>query len=74
MLDCVMVDDPGIRKAIAAIGGSRRELARRLKVSENAIRKWQRVPDHWLLEIERVTGVPPHELRPDLYRDYRRKR
>jgi hypothetical protein len=29
------------------------------------------VPDRWLEPIRKATGVPPHKIRPDLYRDYR---
>ena len=45
-----------------------RELSRRLGLSPNSVIKWKRVPDHRLLEVEKVTGVPRETLRPDLYR------
>jgi DNA-binding transcriptional regulator YdaS (Cro superfamily) len=45
------------------------ELGDRLNVGRAAVCKWERrqIPAERVLEIERVTGVPRHELRPDLY-------
>ncbi|HLH95053.1 MAG TPA: YdaS family helix-turn-helix protein [Xanthobacteraceae bacterium] len=36
-------------------------------ISPQAISQWRRVPSGRVLEVERLTGVPRHELRPDLY-------
>jgi DNA-binding transcriptional regulator YdaS (Cro superfamily) len=57
----------GLIKAIEA-AGSIRKLAGLLGVSHQAVSKWDNVPAHWIVEIERVTGVPREQLRPDLYR------
>lgn len=48
---------------------SKRALARLLGVTPQAITKWKngRIPAERVLEIERVTGVSKHDLRPDLY-------
>lgn len=45
------------------------ELAQRLGVRPPALCKWERkrVPAERVLEVERITGVPRQELRPDLY-------
>ncbi|MFG1238029.1 Cro/CI family transcriptional regulator [Xanthobacter autotrophicus DSM 597] len=56
----------GLRKAIEAAGGGA-ELARRLNVRRQAIYQWREVPPLRVLEIERVTGISRHVLRPDLY-------
>ena len=33
-----------------------------------AIAKWNNgVPSHWVLSVEKVTGISRHLLRPDLY-------
>jgi DNA-binding transcriptional regulator YdaS (Cro superfamily) len=56
----------GLKKAISAAGGIC-GLARRLGISRVAILQWQRVPAERVIEIERVTGVPREQLRPDLY-------
>lgn len=58
-------------KAIKA-AGSGRLLAQKLGLSPNAISQWKHrfkgcVPPERVLPIFHVTGVTPHELRPDLY-------
>ena len=57
----------GLRAAFRA-AGTQRELARRLRISEQAIGRWTWVPAGRVLDVERVTGVPREVLRPDLYR------
>lgn len=44
-------------------------LARAIGVNKSTITRWAagRVPAERVLDVERVTGVPRHELRPDLY-------
>lgn len=43
-------------------------LARLLgQISSQAISQWRRVPAERVLDVERVTGVPRSQLRPDLY-------
>jgi len=59
--------DRGLLKAIEATG-SARELARRIGVSYQAVQQWTRVPAHQIIAVEKATGVPREELRPDLYR------
>lgn len=56
-------------KAIEAAGGQS-ALARVLKIKAQSVQCWlQRgcVPPLKVLAIEAATGVPRHELRPDLY-------
>jgi len=55
-----------LRTAIARAGGPT-ALARRLGVSKQAIVQWRQAPPLRVLELERLSGVPRHELRPDLY-------
>jgi DNA-binding transcriptional regulator YdaS (Cro superfamily) len=64
--------DAGLAKAIEKAGGQN-ALARLLGINESAISRWARVPVERLTEIERLTGVPKHELRPELYHNYSRK-
>jgi DNA-binding transcriptional regulator YdaS (Cro superfamily) len=42
-------------------------LATSLGISPSAISQWQRVPVERVIEIERLTGISRHELRPDIY-------
>ena len=54
--------DEAIHKA-----GGYRALARRLGIFHNAIRNWRVTPPVRVLELEKLTGVSRHDLRPDLY-------
>jgi len=36
-------------------------------VRHQSIYSWKRIPAERVLDIERATGVPRHELRPDIY-------
>lgn len=65
--------DPILQRLLDDVG--LRELSRRLGLSPNSVIKWRKVPDHRLVDVERVTGVPREVLRPELYRKPpRRKR
>lgn len=58
-----------ISKAAENVGGQA-ELARLLGVSSQAVNKMcltGRVPAERVLAIEKHSGVPRHQLRPDLY-------
>ena len=55
-----------LRYAISKAGGPD-ELARKLDITRQAISQWKQVPPLRVLEVERITGVPRHDLRPDLY-------
>lgn len=61
-----MKRDAGLQKAIDAIG-SQAELARRLRIKAQSVTKWPRVPAERVLQVEAITGVSKHDLRPDLY-------
>lgn len=63
------MEELAIHRAVQAAGGQS-ALARALKVTPQAVQKMcasGRVPAERVLEIEKATGVPRHELRPDLY-------
>ena len=53
-------------RAIKAVGGPAK-LARSLDISIQAIVQWDEVPPLRVLAVEQASGVPRHELRPDLY-------
>ena len=54
------------KKAIRAAGGPA-ELGRKLGISWQAVSKWDKVPPLRVLAVERASGVPRYELRPDIY-------
>ena len=60
----------GLEKAISEAGGQV-ALASLLGIRQSHISNWKnrgkRVPAEWVIKIEKATGVPRHELRPDLY-------
>jgi hypothetical protein len=57
----------GLEAAIRA-AGTEAELARRVGVKAQSVRKWKRVPQDRLIVVEMVTGVARERLRPDLFR------
>jgi len=60
----------GLEAAIEKAGGQEK-LAKLLGVGQSHISNWKnrnkRIPAERVLDVERVTGVPRHRLRPDLY-------
>lgn len=58
--------DAALSKSLKIAGGPT-ALARLLGITSQAIGQWERVPPLRVLAVEAVTGVPRHELRPDLY-------
>lgn len=42
-------------------------LARELGIKHTALYSWSRVPAERVLDIERITGISRHELRPDIF-------
>lgn len=60
-----------LQKAINA-AGSQTKLARLLGKYPQLVQAWTQnglVPAHWVVPIEKATGVSREELRPDLYKD-----
>ncbi|UMY63911.1 transcriptional regulator [Pseudomonas sp. LS.1a] len=63
-----MSDNPPTRAAKAAGGQSK--LARLLNIKPQAVQHWcttGKIPAERVLSVEEATGIPRHELRPDLY-------
>lgn len=65
------MDTSGLLKAIG-IKGSQAALAESIGVSQQTVSNWLKktkagVAAEYVLPIERETGVPRYELRPDLY-------
>lgn len=58
--------DEGVRR-IKACDGMVAKVAKHIGVTYQAVAQWRRVPATRVLKVAEVTGIPPHELRPDLY-------
>lgn len=58
--------DPALVQALEAVGGYA-ALARALGKTRGGLWQWKRVPAERVLAVEAASGVPRHELRPDLY-------
>jgi DNA-binding transcriptional regulator YdaS (Cro superfamily) len=55
---------PDMLRAAGIKGGV---VAAQLGITHGAISQWDKVPVERVLDVERVTGIPRHELRPDIY-------
>jgi DNA-binding transcriptional regulator YdaS (Cro superfamily) len=55
-----------LERAKKAAGGPA-ALARELGITAQAICQWHEVPPLRVLDVEHHTGIPRHELRPDIY-------
>lgn len=55
-----------LKEAIAAVGGLS-GLAEPLGITEQAVSQWDDVPPLRVLDVERISGISRHVLRPDLY-------
>ena len=64
--------EDALKEAILVVG-SRAALARELsklpagRITQQAIGQWSRVPAARTLDVEKVSGVSRHRLRPDFY-------
>jgi DNA-binding transcriptional regulator YdaS (Cro superfamily) len=64
-----MNTEQALKKAIKRVG-SQRKLSALLGISQQVISHWVskgRVSAEQVLPIEKITGVPCYELRPDIY-------
>lgn len=56
-----------LEKAKTAVGGPA-ALAKAIGgLSSQAVSQWKRVPAERVLDVERISGVSRHELRPDIF-------
>jgi DNA-binding transcriptional regulator YdaS (Cro superfamily) len=61
-----MESEISIEEIVLAAGG-RAALARELGISKAAVSQWRRIPVGRALDVERLTGISRHRLRPDIY-------
>lgn len=43
------------------------DIAFHLGITRQAVSGWHAIPAEWVKKISDLTGIPPHDLRPDLY-------
>lgn len=58
--------DKALLEAIELAGGPAK-LGALVKCSSQAVSQWPRCPVGRVLQIERLTGISRHRLRPDIY-------
>jgi DNA-binding transcriptional regulator YdaS (Cro superfamily) len=55
--------------AIRERRGLMAKIAGELGITRAAVATWRRVPAERVAAVERITEIPRHQLRPDLYQD-----
>lgn len=60
-----------LQRAISAAGGTK-EFAKKIGITQQSVSRWKNkykgvVPSSRVIQIFNISGVTPHELRPDLY-------
>ncbi|KQO95663.1 chaperone [Methylobacterium sp. Leaf92] len=60
------MSDVALSRAIKEAGGPK-ALGDAIGISSQAISQWTECPPRRVLAVEAASGVPRHELRPDLY-------
>jgi DNA-binding transcriptional regulator YdaS (Cro superfamily) len=61
-----MSTESALERAFKA-AGNKLTLSKRLGISHQAVAQWTRAPAERVLQLEKLTGVSRHDLRPDLY-------
>lgn len=56
-----------VLKRIRRQHGMSARIARELGINPSAVSQWTEVPYNRVLDVERITGIPRHVLRPDIY-------
>lgn len=58
--------EPIVDEAIKKAGGAAL-LARHLGITPEALHSWRRIPAERVQKVAEVSGIAPHELRPDIF-------
>lgn len=58
--------DPAIMAVLFKYGNAVK-LAAHLGISRQAVSRWTKIPMRHLAAISEITGMQPHELRPDVF-------
>jgi hypothetical protein len=59
-------DFPDIDQVFQAAGG-RKAVAEALRIKVPSTYSWKQVPAERVLVLSRMSGMPPHKLRPDIF-------
>lgn len=59
--------ESGIIERIVQEAGGATRLARALGIKGPSIYSWKRVPADRVMAISKITGIAPHEIRPDVF-------
>lgn len=62
-----MVDLTQAAKYAVEKAGGGAKVARPLNLQRQAVYQWKRVPAEHVITLEKLSGVPRHEIRPDIY-------
>lgn len=57
----------GIIKQVLLKAGGAAKLAAHLKIKSPSIYSWKKIPPARVLDVSEITGIPPYELRPDIF-------
>ncbi len=60
------VPGPMVKRAIESAGGLT-VLADQLGITKQNVFGWWRIPAEKVLQVEKLTGISRHELRPDVF-------
>jgi DNA-binding transcriptional regulator YdaS (Cro superfamily) len=66
MMDLETAKLEAVKRAVEAAGGARR-VAEECEITPEAVYMWKQCPSDRIGVIERLSGVPRHELRPDIF-------
>jgi DNA-binding transcriptional regulator YdaS (Cro superfamily) len=58
--------DPILQEALK-VRGTISRIAAAAGVTPSAVSQWQKVPAERVLSVAEITGLAPHELRPDVF-------
>lgn len=53
--------------------GLAHKIAKSLGLNRATISRWHQVPAHHVLEVEKITGIRREVLRPDVFRDAKKR-
>ncbi len=65
VLTCIAMEK--LKTWLASERGRVTKLAAACSITHSAVLQWNQIPADKVLEVERVTGISRHDLRPDVF-------